>query len=220
MDATRMVVSFGLDPLFHEIVAAALAAWGWHMLDVEEGHSFPIDAAEIVLVAASGTADAVIERVRCARAQFPSGRVVLLGVEAPDTDLVRFIEAGVAAHVGSGESLVELIDVLEMVRNNCTPSSGRITQLVLGTIRQRSREPVAMPEPQLTLREQEVLRLIRGGLSNKEIAVQLRIAPNTVKNHVHHLLEKLKVRSRHEAAWLETGPVHGLSRTARTGTDF
>jgi two-component system, NarL family, nitrate/nitrite response regulator NarL len=218
MDATRMVVSLGLDRLFHETVAAALAAWGWHMLDVEEGHSFPIDSAEIVLVAASGTADAVIERVRCARAQFPSGRVVLLGTEASDTDLVRFIEAGVAAHVGSGESLVELIDVLEMVRNNCTPSSGRITQLVLGTIRQRSREPLAA-EPQLTLREQEVLRLIRGGLSNKEIAVQLRIAPNTVKNHVHHLLEKLKVRSRHEAAWLEARPAHGLSRTARTGTD-
>jgi DNA-binding NarL/FixJ family response regulator len=205
--------------LFQEIVGAALAAWGWHMLDVEEGHSFPIDAAEIVLVGASGSADTVLERVWCARAQFPSGRVVLLGAQASDSDLVRFIEAGVTAHVGSGESLTELIDILEMVRNNCTPSSGRITQLVLGTIRQRSREPAPAPDPQLTAREKEILRLIRGGLSNKEIAVQLRIAPNTVKNHVHHLLEKLKVRSRHEAAWLEARPVHGLARTARTGTD-
>ena len=219
MDATRMVVSLGLDRLFHEIFAAALAAWGWHMLDVEKGHSFPIDAAEIVLVGASGTADDVIEQVGCARAQFPSGRVVLLGVEASDADLVRFIEAGVTAHVGSRETLTQLIDILEMVRNNCTPSSGRITQLVLGTIRQRSREPMAAPQPQLTSREGEILRLIRGGLSNKEIAVQLRIAPNTVKNHVHHLLEKLKVRSRHEAAWLDARPAHGLTRTARTGTD-
>jgi DNA-binding NarL/FixJ family response regulator len=219
MDATRMVVSLGLDRLFHEIVAAALAACGWHMLDVEEGHSFPLEAAEIVLVAASGTPDAVFDRIRWSREQFPSARIVLLGAETTDTDLVRFIEAGVTAHVNGGESLAELIDVLEMVRNNCTPSSGRITQLVLGTIRQRSREPLAAPEPQLTMREQEILRLIRSGLSNKEIAGQLRIAPNTVKNHVHHLLDKLKVRSRHEAAWLEAHTAHGFFRTARTGTD-
>ena len=217
MDATRVVVSLGLSRLFHEIVGAALAAWGLHMLDLEEGHPFPTDAAEIVLVAASGTADAVIERVRSARAQFPSGRVVLLGTEASDADLVRFIEAGVTAHVGGEESLAALIDILEMVRNNCTPSSGRVTQLVLGTIRQRSQDPVAGVEAQLTSREQEILRLIRGGLTNKEIAIQLRIAPNTVKNHVHHLLEKLNVRSRHEAAWLET-PAQQFSRAARTGT--
>lgn len=220
MDATRTVVSLGLDRLFHEIVAAALAPYGWHMLDVEKGHSFAGETAEIVLVEASGSTHAVVEQVYRARAQFPSGRVVLLGAEAAETDLIRFIEAGVTAHVGRGESLTELIDVLEMVRNNRTPSSARITQLVLGTIRQRSLEPMPPSEAQLTAREQEILRLIRSGLSNKEIAAQLRIAPNTVKNHVHHLLEKLKVSSRHEAAWLEARPAHGLALPARTGIGF
>jgi DNA-binding NarL/FixJ family response regulator len=219
MDASRVAVSLGLDPLFREIVAAALAVWGWHMLDVEEGHSFSINAAEIVLVSGIGRIDEQIERVRCAREQYPSGRIVLLGSGLSDYDLVRLIEAGVAAQVGNHESLGELVDVLEMVRNNCAPSSGRITQMVMGTIRQRSRESIRQMEPQLTMRESEILRLIRAGLSNKEIAVQLRIASNTVKNHVHHLLEKLKVRSRHEAAWLEARPVHGLSRAVRTGTD-
>lgn len=219
MDASRVAVSLGLDRLLHEIVAAALAAWGWHMLDLEDGHPFSTDAAEIVLVSGIGTIDALIERVRSAREQFPSGRVVLLGSEVADHDLLRLIEAGTAAHVSRGKTFGELVDVLEMVRNNCAPSSGRITQLVLGTIGRRSREPMVSVEPQLTARETEILRLIRAGLSNKEIAVQLRIAPNTVKNHVHHLLEKLKVRSRHEAAWLEARPVPGFSRAARTGTD-
>jgi two-component system, NarL family, nitrate/nitrite response regulator NarL len=171
-------------------------------------------------VSGTGTIDDAIERVRCARAQFPDGRVVLLGSDISDEDLVRLIEAGAAAHVSSGSSLGELIDVLKMVRTNCAPSSGRITRLVLGTIRQHSRDPLGMPGPQLTARESEILRLIRGGLSNKEIAVQLRIAPNTVKNHVHHLLEKLKVRSRHEAAWLEVRGPQTLPRSARTGTDI
>jgi DNA-binding NarL/FixJ family response regulator len=219
MNTSRVVVSLGLDRLFHEILAAALAPWGWHMLDVEEGQTFPMDAAEIVLVSGTGTAEDAIERVRCARAQFPSGRVVLLGSEISDEVLVRLIEAGAAAHVSSGSSLGELIDVLKMIRTNCAPSSGRITRLVLGTIRRHSREPLGSAEPELTARESEILRFIRGGLSNKEIAVQLRIAPNTVKNHVHHLLEKLKVRSRHEAAWLAVRGPQALSRAPRTGTD-
>jgi DNA-binding CsgD family transcriptional regulator len=55
---------------------------------------------------------------------------------------------------------------------------------------------------ELTRREQEVLDLIRQGLSNRQIAQSLWIAESTVKVHVHHLLEKLGARSRTEAAIL------------------
>ena len=54
--------------------------------------------------------------------------------------------------------------------------------------------------PRLTDRELEVLRLVAKGLSNKEIATELVIAENTVKNHVRNILEKLQLRSRMEAA--------------------
>ena len=52
----------------------------------------------------------------------------------------------------------------------------------------------------LTQRELEILGLIAGGLSNREIAHRLYIALTTVKNHVHSLLKKLQVRTRAEAA--------------------
>ena len=52
----------------------------------------------------------------------------------------------------------------------------------------------------VTPREAEVLRLIRQGLTNREIAQQLFISEATVKVHVHHIFEKLNVRSRTEAA--------------------
>ena len=56
-----------------------------------------------------------------------------------------------------------------------------------------------MPAPRLTDREMEVLRLVAQGLSNREIAKQLFISENTVKNHIRNILEKLHLHSRMEA---------------------
>jgi DNA-binding NarL/FixJ family response regulator len=56
-----------------------------------------------------------------------------------------------------------------------------------------------IPEP-LTVREEEVLRLVTTGLSNKEIAALLFISDGTVKSHVEHILRKLGVSDRAQAA--------------------
>ncbi len=217
MDRT-LIASVGLDRLFLEILEAALSHHGWHVVDPELRPS-PQDAeAEIVLVAGRGPTAVVIERLRHARAKHPAGKVVVLGAEGTDNDLVCYIEEGARGYVSAGEGLGRLLEALEMIRNNRSPSSGRITQLVMGSIRRLSQGPPAHPEGCLTLREQEIFRLIQEGLSNKEIAGRLQIAPATVKNHVHHLLEKLKVRNRHEAAWLQAKRARPISPEAGTGT--
>jgi two-component system NarL family response regulator len=59
--------------------------------------------------------------------------------------------------------------------------------------------PAAQPTPRLTDREMEVLRLVATGMNNREIAKQLFITENTVKNHVRNILEKLQLHSRMEA---------------------
>ena len=56
-----------------------------------------------------------------------------------------------------------------------------------------------MPAPRLTDREMEVLRLVAQGLNNRDIAKQLFISENTVKNHIRNILEKLQLQSRIEA---------------------
>ena len=56
--------------------------------------------------------------------------------------------------------------------------------------------------PQLTAREAEILELVEAGWSNKEIARRLKISGATVKNHMHHLLQKLQVSRRGQAAAL------------------
>ncbi len=220
MDVSRnLVVSVGLDRLFHEIVKAALSNYGWRVLDPEPSALPPDAPAEAVLVAGSGAVQTVIDRLRCARARYPAGKIVVLGAAgAADADLVRFIEEGASACVAPNEGLGDLVQVLDMLRNNRTSGSGRITQLVMSAIRRLSEDPHPAPETCLTLREQEIFRLIQDGLSNKEIASRLRIAPATVKNHVHHLLEKLKVRNRHEAAWLRAKRLRAASLEASTGT--
>jgi DNA-binding NarL/FixJ family response regulator len=57
----------------------------------------------------------------------------------------------------------------------------------------------AQPTPRLTDREMEVLRMVATGMNNREIAKQLFITENTVKNHVRNILEKLQLHSRMEA---------------------
>src|SRR5436305_1925680 len=63
----------------------------------------------------------------------------------------------------------------------------------------RAEEKQQFPAPRLTDRELEVLKLVAQGMSNREIAEDLYISENTVKNHVRNILEKLHLHSRMEA---------------------
>ena len=63
----------------------------------------------------------------------------------------------------------------------------------------RAEERTSVPAPRLTERELEVLRLVAQGKSNREIAGDLYISENTVKNHVRNILEKLHLHTRMEA---------------------
>src|SRR5215471_19514979 len=184
MDSPRnFVVSVGLDRLYHEIVKAALSHCGWRVLDVEHQSLQNQEAGEaadveIVLVAAAGPVPAVINHLRHARSRYPGAKIVLLGVASRDADLVRFIEEGASGYVRSNEGMENLVTTLQMLRSSRTQSSGRITQLVIRSIGRLSEDAHPAPEERLTLREQEIFRLVQDGLSNKEIAGHLHIAPH------------------------------------------
>jgi two-component system, NarL family, nitrate/nitrite response regulator NarL len=202
--AKYVLVNFGLDRLFYEIVAAAMSQHGWRVPEFEQDQSHSEDAADVVLVFAYGESESVLKAIGSARAEFPGAKVVLLGTEISDSDVIRYIEGGVNAYVLSTQSLADLVSTIQMVHNNQTPASGRVTQLVLGKIGRLTRQRDTAPETKLTQREVEILQLVGAGFGNKEIASHLGIAANTVKNHVHHILEKLKVKNRHEASWIRS----------------
>jgi two-component system, NarL family, nitrate/nitrite response regulator NarL len=126
--------------------------------------------------------------------------VVVLGVPA-DEAVLRFAEVGVIGFVERDSGVRRLVESIEAALRGEASCSPRIATLLL---RRLTGLPGAgSPRTEyanLTARERQILRLIDTGLSNKEIAQQLRIEVATVKNHVHNILEKLQVRRRGEAA--------------------
>jgi DNA-binding NarL/FixJ family response regulator len=130
----------------------------------------------------------------------PDTRVVALGVPDSEESLLLFAEAGVSGYVpreGSVEDLVEAVECATRGELQCSP---QLAGTLIRRLAWRAAVGGNVTANPLTARESEIVHLIDEGLSNKEIAVRLGIEVATVKNHVHNLLEKLRVHRRAEAA--------------------
>jgi DNA-binding NarL/FixJ family response regulator len=131
----------------------------------------------------------------------PGIRLVMLGMLESDKGVLACAEAGVAGYVPRDASLHDLLGIIESAARGELRCPPQIAATLLRQIAQRAAGPGDLPpRAPLTSREAEIVRLIEQGLSNKEIAVRLGIQVATVKNHVHNLLEKLRVRHRADAA--------------------
>ena len=130
----------------------------------------------------------------------PCVQVVALGVNESDEDIIVCAEAGAAGYVSRSARVEELVAVLESTYKRelrCSPRVAatlfkRVAELAAGT----GTKLVDMGI--LTQREREIADLIALRMSNKQIARRLGIEANTVKNHVHNVLEKLHLRRRQE----------------------
>jgi DNA-binding NarL/FixJ family response regulator len=156
--------------------------------------------SEIVLIS-MGTRDNVA-LLRLVRETCPEAKVIVVGISEDDeAAIVASAEAGVAGYHLKAESLDDLLAVISAVANGQSSCSPKISAILL----KRLRTLAAQRQPEsrefvLTAREVQILRLLEMGLSNRDIANQLCIALHTVKNHVHSVLGKLRVKTRAEAA--------------------
>jgi len=129
----------------------------------------------------------------------PRTRIVAIAI-GDDTDVLAYAEAGACGFVSRDASLSDLIGVIHDAMKGEMRCSPRLAGSLLRRLWSLAPAKAAKSTPAaLTCREQEVAALIGKGLSNKDIAVHLHIEVATVKNHVHHVLEKLQVRSRAQA---------------------
>jgi len=146
------------------------------------------------------SADDSAATLRAILAAAPDAKVVALGVAEEEDRLVPLVEAGVAGYVTPEGSISDLTAAVESVANGESICSPRMVATLLRRIAAlASNRRVDLDEP-LTAREHQIVALIDQGLANKEIARRLCIELPTVKNHVHHILDKLHVTRRGEAA--------------------
>jgi two-component system nitrate/nitrite response regulator NarL len=135
------------------------------------------------------------------RLMTPTIPLVAIGIEDSDVDVLNCAELGAAAYVTREGSLDELIAAVHGAAKGeliCSPRRAGTLIRRLATL--AGERELELPRAKLTRREREIAALIQQGLSNKEIAIRLSIEVATVKNHVHNVLEKLKIHRRAEAA--------------------
>jgi two-component system NarL family response regulator len=143
-----------------------------------------------------------IEAARRIRGAMPSVKILMLTVSEEEDDLFASIRAGANAYLLKEVAIEEVPDAVRAVfRGNSLVSPSMASKLFAEfNVLSRRVEDQHGNAPRLTDRELEVLRLVAKGMSNREIAAELVIAENTVKNHIRNILEKLQLRSRMEAA--------------------
>ncbi|MGH7649207.1 MAG: LuxR C-terminal-related transcriptional regulator [Gemmatimonadaceae bacterium] len=136
----------------------------------------------------------------------PCCKIVAFAVAEEPENIIACAEAGVSGYVPASASADDLVHVIHSVVRGelpCTPQIASSLFRRLGSVSASGGAPSHPDhdtEESLTGREHEVLVLLERGLSNKEIGRALSIGTPTVKNHVHHILGKLRVLRRGEAA--------------------
>ncbi|PYX31867.1 MAG: DNA-binding response regulator [Acidobacteria bacterium] len=122
--------------------------------------------------------------------EFPDARILMLSTHSGEEEVFRALQAGARGYILKSAMREELLRAIREVYAGRRYVDPAVAPLLAARMQHRS----------LTSRELEVLRMVARGLGNKAIAASLSIAEVTVKLHVSHVLEKLNVKDRTEAA--------------------
>ncbi|MCB5186547.1 two-component system response regulator NarL [Methylobacillus caricis] len=138
--------------------------------------------------------------------RFKSGdlpaRFVVLTVSDAEDDLLEALRAGADGYLLKDMDPEQLCDSLKKILGGMTVIQDRLTEVLKQALQELAAKPAPVSPDQVSLteREHEILQCLADGLSNKAIARKLGISDTTVKVHVKHLLSKLRLTSRLEAA--------------------
>jgi two-component system NarL family response regulator len=148
-----------------------------------------------------------IEAARAMKEAAPSAKIVMLTISDEEEDLFEAIRAGASGYLLKDIPLDEVAGAVRAVHGgqsliNPSMAGKLLTEFATLARRDEEERPQQVPAPKLTEREMEVLKLVARGMNNRDIAKELFISENTVKNHVRNILEKLQIHSRMEAVMI------------------
>lgn len=167
-----------------DMVLVGQAANGADAIAEYRRHRPDITLMDVRLPGSNGT-DALI----AIRGEFADARIIMLTTSDSDGEIQRALRAGAAAYVFKSMPKNELLEIIRSVH----AGHRHVPQEVAARLAEH------LGEDELTSRELEVLRLIREGYRNKQIASQLAIAETTVNFHIKNLVDKLQANDRTHA---------------------
>jgi DNA-binding NarL/FixJ family response regulator len=204
MSKLRVVIADD-QPMMRAGFKAVLEATGAIEIVAEAG-----TGEEAVNAATQHAPDVVLMDIRMpgmdgieATRRLPRQRVLILTTFGLDDYIIEALRAGASGFLLKDAPTEEVVAAVHAVAAGDAVLAPAVTRQLLDQVGRRlpssvSRAPAALAE--LTDREQEVLGLLAEGLRNREIAERLVVSEATVKTHVRHVLEKLRLRNRAEAA--------------------
>src|ERR1700689_3569130 len=168
------------------------------------GESVP----DIVLMDVRMPRSSGIQACRAIKDAAPSAKIIILTMSDEEEDLFEAIRAGASGYLLKDIPLDEVAEAVRSVHGGqslINPSMAGKLLSEFATLAKRDTEEERVEHvaaPKLTDREMEVLKLVARGMNNRDIAKELFISENTVKNHVRNILEKLQIHSRMEAVMI------------------
>jgi DNA-binding NarL/FixJ family response regulator len=156
------------------------------------------DTAAIVLYDQATSRHDGVDALQELRTKVPGVRILLFGVPDEDQAIIECVRSGAAGCMLLDAAVEDLVGAIRSVAAGTPPASARVLTTLFSYVAHLKNGQTAAPLSALTSREEQILELILKGLSNKEIAQTLYLQPQTVKNYVHQVLQKLNLRTRFE----------------------
>jgi DNA-binding NarL/FixJ family response regulator len=161
--------------------------------------------ADVILVGTQLGDEGALELTTRLTSSVVGPKVVVMGLEETEEEIMAFVEAGADGYVLRDDSVDDLLARLRAAHRGEVLVSPGIAAAIMSRLSELAAlfsrvDGAGRNVGDLTPREREVLDLVAEGLTNREIAERLVITEGTAKNHVHSILGKLEVTSRHDAA--------------------
>lgn len=205
-DSTTTLIAIDDHPLFRKGVADLIGMEGrlemiGEAASGEEGLALADELRpDLILLDLNMKGMDGIETLKQIKERQPDARVIMLTVSDNEEDVVAALRAGADGYLLKDMEPEDTLEYLRQAAKGKLVISERLTELLAHALRSEGTHPSDTNQAGLTDREEQILELIAQGLSNKMIARKLDITEGTVKVHVKHLLKKLNLRSRVEAA--------------------
>jgi DNA-binding NarL/FixJ family response regulator len=161
-------------------------------------------APDVILVSGNLAEASDTESARRLHDETPGSAMVVLGGDDDDTSIVGAVQIGATGHIPEVAHPAEVVDTIRRVADGEDQLLAELTGRpdIVGRIVEEVRQSLALdapPENPLTGREGEILEIVASGLRNREIAIQLDLSEQTVKNHITAILHKLGAPNRTRA---------------------